>query len=131
MILNNSTINEYIGLLSNFLDRKDIIGYAAARNTRIFKDACVEYNSIRDELIAKYGEQEIDTDGNYTGRSFITTSSSNISKFVSELEPYAIIEHDVTIFKIPYSEVIGKLTGSEILESDWMLEDSDSPRDCS
>lgn len=131
MVLSNGTISEYIVSLSNFLDRKDIIGYAAARNTRIFKDACVEYDTIRDGLIAKYGEQEIDTDGNYTGRSFITTSSPNISKFVSELEPYTIIEHDVTVFKIPYSEVIGKLTGSEILEIDWMLEDSDSPRDCS
>lgn len=131
MVLNNGTINEYIVLLSNFLDRKDLIGYAAARNTRIFKDACVEYTGIRDELIAKYGEQEVDTDGNYTGRYFITTSSPNISKFVSELKPYANIEHDVTIFKIPYSKVIGELTGTEILEIDWMLEDSDSPRDCS
>ena len=131
MKLKNIEIEQMIDSILPLLDRKDIIGYAAARNVRIFRNTILEYTSKRDELINMYGEKELDDDGKETGRSFIKNTSPNIKTYAHEIAEYAIIEHEVTIFKIPYDKVIGELTGSEILEIDWMLEDSDNPRDCS
>lgn len=127
MLLSNSDMDIYINSLNAFLDRSDIIGYAAARNVRILSASLSEYYSKRDELIKKYGELELDKDGNHTGRYFLTPDSSNFKTYIQDITPFSIIKHEVTIFKIPYSEVIGKLTGSEILEIDWMLDDSDNP----
>jgi len=116
-----------INSLEKFLNRQDIIGYAAARNIRRLQDASVEYTTIREELLHKYGTDEIDKNGQPTGRVGLQVSSPAFKDFKAEIEPYAIIEHEVPIFKIPYETVCGELTGSEILEIDWMLEDSDSP----
>ena len=84
---------------------------------------------ISQNLLKIFNENFFDKDGNQTGNMVIQIGSDNFKKFQQFIYPYATIEHDVTIFKIPYSEVIGKLTGSEILEIDWMLEDSDKPAD--
>ncbi len=130
MIFKNIELEQMIESLMPYLNRKDIIGYAAARNVRVFRNAIVEYASKRDELISKYGEAEKDKNGNKTGRYFIKNTSPNIKAYATDISEFAIIEHDVTIFKIPYDKVIGELTGSEILDIDWMLEDSDSSRDC-
>lgn len=129
MKLTNSEMLEKMESLTDFLDRNDLIGYSAARNYRRLSDASMEYSKKQREAMSKYGEQEFDKDGNQTGNMVIQIGSENFKKFQQFLYPYAMIEHDVIIFKIPYSEVIGKLTGSEILKIDWMLEDSDKPAD--
>lgn len=130
MILTNVDIVNKIESLKPFLDRSDMIGYAAARNTRKLTDASVEYVEKQQSIMLKYGSEEFDDDGKATGRMVIGFNDPNFKKFKAELETYSILKHEITIFKIPYSEVIGKLTGSEILEIDWMLEDSDTPQDC-
>ena len=127
MKLKNIEMEQYILSLSNFLDRIDMIGYAAARNTRILENAYGEYNTYRTSLLNKYGSVELDSNNKPTGRVTLSIDDENFSKYVSEIEEFASIEHEVQLFKIPYSEVIGKLSGSEILEIDWMLEDSDKP----
>lgn len=127
MKIKNGEIELFIKTLEKFLDRRDIIGYAAARNTRILTNAAIEYFKYRDEMINKYGEKEKDENGNETGRAFITGKSKRFKEYTKALTMYAIIEHEVTIFKIPYKSVCGKLTGAEILDIDWMLEDSDEP----
>lgn len=53
----------------------------------------------------------------------INPTNPNYDIFMDSYNLYANIEHDVEIFKIKYDKVIGVLTGSEILEIDWMLED--------
>ncbi len=130
MKISNIRMDGYIDSLAPFLDRRDKIGYAAARNTRRLQEASMEYSKLREDLINKYGEPEIDKDGNETGRYMLEVRSENFKKFQNEIEEIAKIEHDVQIFKLPYDYVIEKLTGSEILEIDWMLEDSDSSEDC-
>jgi len=130
MKLSNIEMENKIQILTKFLPRHDIIGYASARNIRRLKEASVEYNEIRNDLLNKYGTAESDEDGKPTGRIGLHVTSPEFKLFKRDIEPYAILEHEVTIFKIPYESVCEKLTGSEILEIDWMLEDSDSPRDC-
>ncbi len=129
MLLSNADILNKIDSLHPFLDRNDMIGYCAARNSRRLMDASLEYSKKQQEIMNLYGDNELDIDGNPTGRIVIQIGSENFHKFKAAITPYSILEHEVTIMKIPYSEVIGKLTGSEILEIDWMLEDLDSPAD--
>jgi len=133
MILTNIEMANRINILSKpvYINRKDIIGYAAARNIRILRNSCVEYLDKQNELITRYGSEELDSNGNPTGRFGINVNPNDeaFKSFKRDIEEFAIIEHTVTIFKIPYERVCGELTGSEILDIDWMLEDSDKPAD--
>ena len=122
-VLNNLEMEKRIFSLEKFLDRKDKVGYAAARNTRILKNSAQEYLTRRDELISEYGEPELDAEGNQTGRKYLDMRSENYKKYEKAIAEYASIEHVVDIFTIPFESVEGVLTGSEILMLDWMLEE--------
>lgn len=126
MKIKNGQMSQYINSLEKFLNRSDMIGYAAARNTRFLQNQLIEYENLKDSIIMNYGEPELEN-GKETGRYMLSKDSPNFMKCIEEIDKYANIEHKVKVFKIPYSEVIGKLTGSEILDIDWMLEDSDTP----
>ena len=119
----NIEMERMMGSLEPLLERTDKIGYAAARNTRILKDETREYMSRREELVFKYGEDELDDEGNPTGRTMLALDSENFQKYAEEIQEWAYIEHAPGIFKLKYEDVIGKLTGAEILSIDWMLED--------
>ena len=107
-----------------YIDRKDIIGYAAARNVRRLKDdVLVEFNEKKNALLSEYGEPYLDANGNPTGRVYINPDSPNYSKFMGEYSKFSEIEHDFDIFKIKFDNAINNLTGSELLEIDWMFED--------
>lgn len=120
------TNNEMMGMLealAPLLDRRDVIGYAAARNTRLLRTELNEYSRIRDELVMKYGEAEIGEDGNPTGRVSIAPTSANFPMFLDEIGRFAEIEHEPELFTIKYGEAIGKLSGSELLSVEWMFEE--------
>lgn len=123
MKLKNIEMEQRLTILEPYLDRKDIIGYAAARNTRFIRNASAEYNEYRDSLITKYGVPETDEHGNKTGRYFLTPDSPNFKQYTSEITEFALIEHEVDIFTIPFDKACGELTGREILELEWMFED--------
>ena len=123
MKLKNIDMEEKIKALEPLLEYRDKIGYAAARNTRLLREASQEYQVRRDELIKKYGDPELDEDGNETGQVSLMSTSPNFSDFISELTPIAEIEHEVEIFKLPISDAIGTMSGQEILDMDWMFED--------
>ncbi len=107
-----------------YIDRKDIIGYAAARNVRRLRDdVLVEFNKKKNELLEEYGDRYTDAQGNPTGGVYINPSHPNYSKFMEEYKKFAEIEHDFDIFKIKFDNAINNLTGSELLEIDWMFED--------
>ena len=129
MKISNVVALAYIQTLQEFLDRTDILGYAAARNIRKLTDATIEYNKCRNELIVKYGVPLKDENGNLTGQYEIRFDSPNFKEFSEQIENFDTIEHDIEIMTIPYSDVFEKLTGSQILSIDWMLKDSDKPID--
>ena len=63
-----------------------------------------------------------------TGRKLCIVSDSNVARLYAddvakELEKIRTIEHTVELMTIPYDEVIGVLSGEEILNLDWMLDD--------
>lgn len=110
--------------LAPLLSRRDIIGYVAARNKRTFDDKLVEYISMRNELIKKYGSKDVDADGNDLGTISINVKSKEFHDFCEELEAFNNIELDVSIMVLPFSDAIGVLSGEEIFKIDWMLVDS-------
>lgn len=122
--LTNFKMEDYINSLSAFLDRCDIIGYAAARNIRLLQNGNIEYQNIKLNLLQEYGDTIKDDNGNPTGEYTIDTSNENFNYVKEQLDISGNAEHEVTIFTITYEDVINKLTGNEILEIDWMIESS-------
>lgn len=119
----NIEMERMIAALKKHLGRTDMIGYAAARNTRILLAESQEYQERREELIRKYGKPETDENGKNTGRIKLLINSPEFADYEKEISEWAMIEHTPPIYKISAEEVIGKLSGSEILEIDWMLKD--------
>lgn len=121
--LTNNDMEAKIESLSTLLDRDDVIGYVAARNTRRLQDASFEYAKIKIDLLNKYGKEVLDDNNNPTGRITLSSSDPHYDEVVTKLEQTANIEHVVKIFVLPYEEVKNKLTGREILQIDWMLDE--------
>lgn len=119
----NQEMDQMLGQLKPLLERRDVIGYAAARNSRILTEELTEYTKVRDELVMKYGEADEDADGNPTGSVSLSVTSANFPKFVDEIERFATITHEPKLFRLKFEEAIGKLSGTELLAVEWMFED--------
>ena len=100
------------------LQRRDLIGYAAAVNTRRINDATAEYERIRNELIQEHGTP---TDNGYS----IVIGSPEHEAFERDLAEVANIEQDVDIMLVPRNRACGELTGEELLGAWWMFDDTD------
>lgn len=121
---NNLEMVAMVQELRPLLSHRDIVGYAAARNTRVLSRSLTEYTAFRDRLVEKYGESETDGDaGRETGRIVLKMDSPKFQEFLNELEPFNVMEHEVELMTLKYGDVIGALSGEEILSIDWMLED--------
>lgn len=121
MKMTNAEMVQKIDQLSKYLDHVDIIGYAAARNIRRLQDASLEYTKRRDEVLTKYGEVELDENGRDTGRRYVTSESPHYQDVIEALDDIGSIKHSVEIFTIKYDLLNGVLSGSDILDLDWML----------
>lgn len=119
----NNDMEQMLAQVEKQLHRKDVIGYAAARNARILRDELSEYSKVRDELVMKYGEADLDEQGVPTGSVSLSLKSEKFPLFVEEIERFARIEHEPNLFKLKFEEAIGQLSGSELLEIEWMFED--------
>lgn len=119
----NIELEEMLEQLEPVLSNRDKTGYVAARNTRIIRDALTEFVKFRSDLIKEYGQPELDNNDKPTGRVFVSENTPNIEDFHKKFDELANIEHDVDIMTLKYDEVIGILSGEEILNLDWMLED--------
>jgi hypothetical protein len=95
----------------------------AARNYRTLTESLTEYETFKKSLIEKYGEAEVTEDGQETGNILLRVGSPNFKTFCDEMAPFNEMEHEVELMIGKYDDVIGDLTGSEILSIDWMLED--------
>lgn len=123
MKLKNIQMESMIEQLKPFLEYRNKIGYVAARNTRLLMSETTEYFAIKDDLIRRYGEPDMDKDGNPTMTISVKIGSEGYKKFEKEILQYTDIEHEIPIMKLKYSDVIDVLSGEEILSIDWMLED--------
>lgn len=119
----NEQMAGMINDLEPLLGRSDIIGYAAARNTRILRNECTEYMEMRTQLINKYGTEQLDESGHPNGRVELRLGTDEFKRFEGEIATYAQMKHKPNLFKIKFEEAIGKISGSELLACDWMFED--------
>ena len=110
MKLMNVEMETMLGQVQSVLGHVDKVGYVAARNTRLLNTALTEYFQIKQEP---------------TGRIVVTPKSEHFKEFEKEFSEIATIKHEVELMKLNYNEVIGILSGEEILKLDWMLEDEE------
>lgn len=123
MKYSNGQMYQYREQLKNLLERKDKLGYAAARNTRLLNTELTEFDKMKNDLIIKYGTKEVDKNGNETGNVIIKPDNERINDFLEEMERYSTIEHDVNLFQLNYTDAIGQLSGKELLDLDFMFKD--------
>ena len=109
--------------LEPILKYRGKVGYVAARNTRVLRDTLIEYFRFRDDLVRKYGVVELDGEGQETGRISIVPTSPNFADFTEELNKIGEIEHEIDLMMLKYNDVIDVLSGEEMLNLEWMLED--------
>ena len=119
----NIEMEQMLAALEKHLGRTDKIGYAAARNTRILRNETHEYFERRKQLVEKYGSPQLDENGNPTGLTELRFDSPEFKEYAEEIGEWAIIEHAPNLFKLKFEEAIGNLSGTELLEIEWMFED--------
>lgn len=108
--------------LQPILPRRDIAGYAAARNMRALLVELADYLDYKEGLINEYGEDELE-DGKPTGRKYVSEQSPLFEEFKSRLDEVGRIEAEPTLLHLKYPEIVEKLSGEEILALDWMLDE--------
>lgn len=118
----NIEMEQMIAALEPLLERTDLIGYAAARNTRILRTEAQEYLDRREQLIEKYGEPQLDEEGNPTGITRLLVNSPEFNEYARDIEQWALIEHDPKLFRIPVSKALDAISGNELLEIEWMFD---------
>jgi hypothetical protein len=114
----NIQLERMMNEIKPLLPMRNKVGYIAARNTRVLSDVLADYLVFKNQLIEKYGE-------NKSGQITLDFNSPNFKAFESEFMEIGNIEQEVNLLKINYSEVIGVLTGEEILRVEWMLIDEE------
>lgn len=112
----NIELDQMLYEMRPLLDRKGLIGMAAARNTRVIAEAIQEYASVKVDLIRKYGDDDGD------GGVGVAPGSAGFDDFMAELDPYAQMSHEVDLMRVPVERVMDDMTGAEMLALDWMLE---------
>lgn len=125
MNLTNYAMEAMMNQLEPYLERADVIGYAAARNVRKLRDGCQEYLTKKQELVMKYGTEAMDEDGNPTGQWSIKQGQEGYEQAAEILETLANFEDEVELFKLPMEKAIGLLSGKEILSLGFMFEEDE------
>lgn len=117
MKLTNIKMSNYLNSLQQISNKvKGKLGYAVARNIRKISDELIEFENIRLEHIRKYG-----TD-NGNGECVIKKGSEEFNMFLTDMQEYVTIAHDVDIYMIDTEEIFkSDLTADEITNIDFMI----------
>ena len=117
MTYTNAQLERMLASITPHLGRRDLIGYVCARNVRVLRDALADYVDAKNALLAECGGVRDD------GVPYIEPSMPRYAEFIARFEPIASVEQEVAVMPLRYTDVVGELTGEEILAIDWMLED--------
>ena len=117
MKLTNIEMSNYLNSLNQISSKvKGKLGYAVARNIRKISNELIEFENIRLEHIYKYGTK------NDNGDCFIKKDTEEYNKFLTDMQEYAAITHDVDIYMINAEEIFkSDLTADEITTIDFMI----------
>lgn len=117
----NYEVDDILSNLKIFMDRKDKVGYIAARNYRIISEECKEFFDRRTKFLLEFGERGT----NENGESIvsITPTSPNFEEFSEHLKDISYVQHTVNIIACRFSSIIGILSGEDIMPIEWMFID--------
>lgn len=122
--LTNGECVTMIASCERWMDDNGMLGYACARNARRLQDASVEFIDIKNRAIKDFGREVLNESGAVTAYT-IDPGTEAFKLFNERVEPFAKLECEVEIMMIPATEVIGKMTGRESLEIDWMISEEE------
>ena len=125
MTFTNIQMEKMVSDLRLLLSRSGLVGYAAAKNTRILRDEIAEYVQAKDAAITELGEPVLDEDGRETGQITLAFDSPNFAEYKRRMEGIDTAESEPRIFRVKAKDVMGQLTGQEMLDLEWMLEFED------
>jgi len=117
----NAEMERMMAQLEPYLGRSDKIGYAAARNTRILKAEAEEYINRKRELMAEHGHLQVDEQGNPTGMIAIDFGTPEFEAFTEAIEEWALIKHEPNLYTLPAEEAVDRISGTELLNLEWMF----------
>lgn len=120
--ISNAQAGAMINSMRSLLDRRDLIGYAAAYNTRVLTQVAQEYIDLHETLLAKYGKEVLGHNGEHTMKYVLEADNPNYQRFIDETSEWASATHDVDVFTVPAEKAIGELSGNEILSVQWMFD---------
>ncbi len=98
MKITNGAMLDVIMVLNKFANVGGKLGYAIARTKRLITDNLSDFNTLKDELVVKYGQQN--DQGNY----YVDPQSENYADFIREITPLLDISVDIDIYKVPKDE---------------------------
>ena len=117
MKLTNIEMSNHLNSLNQISSKvKGKLGYAVARNIRKISDELIEFENIRLEHIRKYGTV------NENGECVIKKDTEEYHKFITDMQEFANISHDVDIFMINADIVMeSDLTAEEMIKIEFMI----------
>ena len=117
MKLTNIEMSNHLNSLNQISNKaKGKLGYAVARNIRKISDELIEFENIRLEHIRKYGT------ANENGECVIKKDTEEYCKFITDMQEFANISHDVDIFMINADIVMeSDLTAEEMIKIEFMI----------
>lgn len=111
--------------LKPLLNRADVVGYVAARNVRSLQNELEEYFRMKNKFITDLGNEELDDNGEPTGNISIKVGSKEFDAFLEKMRPIGETRCYPTLFKLDPDECIDKLSGSQMLKFEWMIDYDD------
>lgn len=121
MTYTNAQLEAMAKSLEPVMKSRTLVGYKAAVNMRTIMDAIADYETFRNDLIREYGEEVTDDGGNVVNFA-VTPECKGYQEFLRRLGEVSEVERDVEIMKATPDDVIGVLSGEEIMAIDWMME---------
>lgn len=122
MAYTNAEMDAMISCMEPLLERTDCIGFAAAKNTRLLQNELVEYRQKKNELIMELGEKDLDAEGRENGNMSIKPGTPAMSEFSRRIDEFAKQKAEPKLMKLSAEDVIGKLSGSDVLRLEWMID---------
>lgn len=106
--------------LQPLLEMRNVCGYAAARNYRILSDELTEYDQRKREIMLEIGEREV-VDGKETGRLYVP--NERVGEYLERMKSYGEVRHSPQLMRVKWDDVVGVLSGNEMLTVQWMFEE--------
>lgn len=124
-VYTNFQMENMVASLQPLLDRVDVVGYVAARNFRSLQRELEDYFKFKNKLITELGSEELDESGNPTGNVSIKVGSKEFDAFIEKMQPIGESRCYPALFKLDPEECVDKLSGSQMLAYEWMIDFKD------